>query len=115
MTYLRSTEFFLTVLWVWLILCVAASLYFRFGRNAKHKRLVFPVAVVTSAVLLFAITWLFEPSIPTAVCIAAVLGFAGYASLRTVGFCGTCGATVRGHGLLTRPTYCVKCGTRLPP
>ncbi len=97
----------------WGLFGLVTFLFFKFNKNARLKRVVFPIVQIalTAAFLLFIWNvWEAEigPFFFFMVGITLVIGVVNY---RSVVFCDACGASSYTKSL-KRPTECLSCGSK---
>lgn len=102
-------------IWIgWLIFGLAAFLFFRFYKNAKVKRIAFPVVqvVVTAAFLIF--VWnMWEAEIgPMFFLFSGFAILIGISNFLRTAFCDSCGAMSYSNSLIKPPTSCSSCGSK---
>jgi hypothetical protein len=97
-------------------LCLGGSAYTLASKNANVKRVVFPLVLAASNVLLFVVLRRSGvlPQVPDIVLIALLTANALY-TMRIVRFCETCGRTVGVPLLSTEPPRCTTCRTVSAP
>jgi hypothetical protein len=98
---------------VWMTLGVVSFLFFQFNRNARLKRTLWPVFVITASALFIVFMssmgfrgpawYIFIP----AIVLITIL------NLRNTRFCSTCGRTIHSQNILSPPRFCPKCGSEL--
>ena len=97
----------------WVAVGVIFWAFFRFNRNARLKRVLYPLVVVATGAAFFAY-------------VAAVFGLVSVAvapfillivvvNLRLTRFCDACGASVYAKNSFSRPRACTRCSAKLDP
>lgn len=93
---------------------LAFFLFFKLNKNARLKRVVFPIVhIAVTAGFLF-LFWnmsqaSFGPAFLILVAFAAAIGISNY---RNIAFCDECGATSYSKGIFKRPSECSSCGSK---
>ena len=100
----------LAFLVVWIALAIVGTVFFRFSRNAKLKRRLFPRYVVTAWLLVLLYVGYYARSWQMFLLVAIIATLFLSLHIRQVRFCDTCGATSFDTGWFSRPEYCGRCG-----
>jgi len=94
---------------LWIGLGLAAFLFFKFNRNVRLKRRIFPIFVIGVAVIF---VWFAVGKNGPALFVIPAVALITLLNLWTTRFCGACSEMV-GQRSFIRPKFCPKCGGAL--
>lgn len=101
--------------WIgWAIFGIASFLFLRFNKNARLKRVVYPLIQIFATVYFLFVVWKMVgndigPVVYVFSVIAIIIGIANY---RSVVFCDSCGAMSYSGTPFKRPVECSQCGSK---
>ncbi len=107
----RPEKVFVAFAIFWIALGVAGFLFFHFNRNAALKRKVFPIFVLTAAIVFGSFvqytsagrTQILYLAIPMILVVSLL-------TIRKTGFCGKCGRTIYQRPIFSGSPPCPHCG-----
>jgi len=91
------------------VIGISAHVFFYESNNVGLKRKLWPVYIIAASLMLICLAWsVLGIDWKLAIPIVSV-GFIAVTNLRSVIFCGPCGALVRSKTVVDRPTMCARC------
>ncbi len=108
------TDNFLYIWLGWLVLNLGSFAFLRYSKNARLKRVVYPLLLIgTNAAFLYIGSKLLEGQsdfvIYPLTVVVVVMGILNY---QRVAFCDSCGATNNRVSMFTPVTECARCGSK---
>jgi hypothetical protein len=98
----------------WGLFGLGSFLFFRFNKNARIKRVAFPVIqIIATAAFLFIVWNMWEGEIGAVFFVFSAIAIAiGVSNYRRAAFCDSCGAMSYSGSMFKRPTDCTACGSK---
>lgn len=96
------------------VIAIAGFLFIRFNKNARLKRVVFPLMLILTYALVIYYVWnTFGDEFGSIIYVfAAIAAGISYLKYRVVVFCDACSAMTNSERTFSRPTECSKCGSK---
>jgi len=101
--------------WIsWLVIGVCSFLFFRYNKNAGLKRFIFPFVLTFINLLFLYFVWTeMNSEGPFLYIFTFGVILIAVSNYRRTKFCSNCGATVYGGSIVSSPSECHECTSRL--